>query len=994
MDEFLTWLSHHESLFDNVEIKNSTNNERGVFATNDIHKGEIAVAIPTGLALSSSRATKAPLGQLLISEFGSIMQSYEEFDLAVGRQILIWTLTLEKLRRTSDWLPWFKVLPSDFNTPLHWTPSEQKLLRGTNLFAVNEAMEEKLRDCYMDVWPKLRRNKRFLDLFCDLDTQQVNFEEFKWSSSLMHSRAFIAFWDNRISESTEYLFDEQDGGQMGVMGKGGEKELQNSSWGVCPLLDCLNHERGVSITWRIGNRISSEDDLENNSWQTTQNSIKKGLCLLPGEEFLSEDLMVELRVGQDIKRGEEICNNYGSRSNSSFLLYYGFVLDDNPEDTLVLKIGCPEKNFHLRKVLMRGLDQTQKIAISRYTELHPWNPLLHLLRIVTVSDWKLGNILRHLQNKSNMSYNSADMSFWTCSKEEIKISLKEILLIHTGLAVRDLACSHWCIDDLVALRALWEVIEDMRIKLQPLTEEIIDANIERAKIAKIYRKGQLQLAERCLCEVNFSMCQVYECLKDKMVPHYSISQVGKLFGIWKNWIEQNGGRVSFVPYIDGKVTIANDLIKPQDTVLCIPTSCCISISNVLEHKIIGSALTQIVKKKPECAYAILLLYMLHNCQNDWFSPFLNCLAINAHCEGTRPYHMMLLNKSQLQQLKSEGVVIGDAIENMRATYFKYRNLFLKSFDDRLEFNSINEVKHDESKGLEPKELSWLKKNDYLWAISLVKCRLVFLSNASQPNNPVFLPIPYVPRHDVESPTVGPILYCEDDSNQEVVQSLHSGIVWKAVGYIHQGEEVSFCWSDSEQFRGCGDVFHSLQQGLVTAPIKMLCSRGNLPIEVPSNTNHLKHSEKENKCRRLSVKNESMIIRLCSHTFIKQLANLVIESSLTNKKMEDILEIYSLLMLINYGFEEDEGVINLHIAPKSPSIQPDKSCEILLGLLLSTEDLLHKILENLKLNRSVNLGMDDLLLGPVSPNSLMSILPTDNIDSLLMSFAMFARQKQP
>lgn len=40
-----------------------------------------------------------------------------------------------------------------------------------------------------------------------------------------------------------------------------------------------------------------------------------------------------------VDEGAEIFNNYGAKPNSELLLGYGFTLPDNPDDTIVLKIG-------------------------------------------------------------------------------------------------------------------------------------------------------------------------------------------------------------------------------------------------------------------------------------------------------------------------------------------------------------------------------------------------------------------------------------------------------------------------------------------------------------------------------------------------------------------------------------------------------------------------------------------------------------------------------
>jgi hypothetical protein len=38
-------------------------------------------------------------------------------------------------------------------------------------------------------------------------------------------------------------------------------------------------------------------------------------------------------------RGQELLNNYGAKPNSELILGYGFSLPQNPDDTIVLKIG-------------------------------------------------------------------------------------------------------------------------------------------------------------------------------------------------------------------------------------------------------------------------------------------------------------------------------------------------------------------------------------------------------------------------------------------------------------------------------------------------------------------------------------------------------------------------------------------------------------------------------------------------------------------------------
>jgi hypothetical protein len=45
--------------------------------------------------------------------------------------------------------------------------------------------------------------------------------------------------------------------------------------------------------------------------------------------------------------GSEVYNNYGAKPNSELLLAYGFVIPDNPDDTIVLKIVGSEKRWEV-----------------------------------------------------------------------------------------------------------------------------------------------------------------------------------------------------------------------------------------------------------------------------------------------------------------------------------------------------------------------------------------------------------------------------------------------------------------------------------------------------------------------------------------------------------------------------------------------------------------------------------------------------------------------
>jgi len=53
--------------------------------------------------------------------------------------------------------------------------------------------------------------------------------------------------------------------------------------------------------------------------------------------FKTPNISVVLHTPSD--RGQELLNNYGAKPNSELILGYGFSLPQNPDDTIVLKIG-------------------------------------------------------------------------------------------------------------------------------------------------------------------------------------------------------------------------------------------------------------------------------------------------------------------------------------------------------------------------------------------------------------------------------------------------------------------------------------------------------------------------------------------------------------------------------------------------------------------------------------------------------------------------------
>ena len=85
---------------------------------------------------------------------------------------------------------------------------------------------------------------------------------------------------------------------------------------LLPGLDSLNHARGRPVSWVVDHLPPTDPS--------------KGS---------GQQLGLSLVIHSQTRPGEELSNNYGAKPNAELILGYGFSLEDNPEDTIVLSIG-------------------------------------------------------------------------------------------------------------------------------------------------------------------------------------------------------------------------------------------------------------------------------------------------------------------------------------------------------------------------------------------------------------------------------------------------------------------------------------------------------------------------------------------------------------------------------------------------------------------------------------------------------------------------------
>lgn len=180
--------------------------------------------------------------------------------------------------------------PDVLSTSLHFSPEELTLFGGSNLYgATNDR-----RSAWQSEWE-----------VCQHVIQAVNPE---WGTQLTWSKYLTAatYISSRAFPSTL------------LSPNPSLKPSPTSHPVLLPGIDSLNHARAHPVSWVVNKPVSSSSS---------------------SHEIQDQDLLISLVLHQPTEGGSELFNNYGPKPNSELILGYGFSLPNNPDDTIVLKIG-------------------------------------------------------------------------------------------------------------------------------------------------------------------------------------------------------------------------------------------------------------------------------------------------------------------------------------------------------------------------------------------------------------------------------------------------------------------------------------------------------------------------------------------------------------------------------------------------------------------------------------------------------------------------------
>ncbi|KAI9181828.1 hypothetical protein LWI28_019047 [Acer negundo] len=330
LERFLQWLQVNNVELRGCKIKYCGENKGfGIFSSNQVSDGVLLV-VPLDLAITPMRVLQDPL---LGPECRAMFKEGEVDD----RFLMILLLTVERLRKNSSWKPYFDMLPTTFGNPLWFTDDELLELKGTTLHRATELQKLKLLSLYNEKVKGLVKKLLLLDGDSE---SEVSFEDFLWANSIFwtralniplpHSYVFPQIQEDQdncgpVSKSYEVFIDQSEELISEQEGKSDEGEvhqvngitstsLQSETlWveGLVPGIDFCNHDLKAAATWEV--------------------DATGSVTGVPYSMYL-------LSVGKcsPIQDGEEISISYGNKGNEELLYLYGFVIDDNPDDYLMV----------------------------------------------------------------------------------------------------------------------------------------------------------------------------------------------------------------------------------------------------------------------------------------------------------------------------------------------------------------------------------------------------------------------------------------------------------------------------------------------------------------------------------------------------------------------------------------------------------------------------------------------------------------------------------
>ncbi|KAF9481868.1 SET domain-containing protein [Pholiota conissans] len=289
-----SWLSDHGGVFHPKTRFRQDVSGSGVIATENMLPDLTVVSCPFDLVITQAVAKKAV--SKILGDFTDIhtngwterqwISTYISLHWIIDRQD---SSIADNLRHDR----YLDTLPSAENlrTPLHFSPAEREIFKGTNLYGATADREREWRLEWNQCSQLVTQSKALL-------TELFTWEKYLTAATYLSSRAF----PSSLLSATPSLLHSPSTQPI-----------------LIPGVDALNHARGQPVSWLV----TYPDDKKNPALPCVASKRPK----------------ISLVIHTPAVQGQELFNNYGPKPNSELILGYGFSIPNNPDDTIVLKIG-------------------------------------------------------------------------------------------------------------------------------------------------------------------------------------------------------------------------------------------------------------------------------------------------------------------------------------------------------------------------------------------------------------------------------------------------------------------------------------------------------------------------------------------------------------------------------------------------------------------------------------------------------------------------------
>jgi hypothetical protein len=157
---------------------------RGLFATQQIKRGQLMVRIPYQVLMDEEAALRSPISGII----------KQHLHLLNSKVVLALFLLYENQKRQSFWRPYLDALPKKINLPIYWKEEELEWLQASSL---RLRVEQQRQD--LNVWhatlilPILKANASQFGIQKLEDMENYSLEKFFWAFAMITSRAFWNF---------------------------------------------------------------------------------------------------------------------------------------------------------------------------------------------------------------------------------------------------------------------------------------------------------------------------------------------------------------------------------------------------------------------------------------------------------------------------------------------------------------------------------------------------------------------------------------------------------------------------------------------------------------------------------------------------------------------------------------------------------------------------------------------------------------------------------